>query len=85
MAPVWEAATAVERVRAYAAAVRRIMESAGDVFAVLAAAATTDPDVVGLAETTEQRRLAEAMVTQLLDDQQPSKPRRPQGETPNSS
>lgn len=56
MRPVWEAPTADERLRAYAAAVRRIMDGAGDVFAVVAAAATSEADVVELAETTEQRR-----------------------------
>ncbi len=56
MQPVWDAPTAVERLRAYAAAVRRIMDGAADVFAVVAAAATTDPDVVPLADTTEARR-----------------------------
>ncbi|MDP9441997.1 MAG: TetR/AcrR family transcriptional regulator [Actinomycetota bacterium] len=56
MTPVWEAPTAAERLRAYAAAVRRIMDNAGDVFTVVAAAATTDPDAVELAHQTEQRR-----------------------------
>lgn len=56
MRPVWEAPTAQDRLRAYAVAVRRIMGSAADVFAVVASAATTDPDAVELAETTEQRR-----------------------------
>jgi AcrR family transcriptional regulator len=56
MRPVWEAPTAAERLRAYAAAVSRIMAGAGDVFAVVTAAAATDPDVVELAATTEQRR-----------------------------
>jgi AcrR family transcriptional regulator len=56
MRPVWEAPTAAERLRAYAAAVSRIMAGAGDVFAVVAAAAGTDPDVVELAATAEQRR-----------------------------
>lgn len=60
MRPVWEAPTAAERLSAYAAAVRRIMDGAGDVFAVLAAAATIDTDVVELAQTTEQRRVAGA-------------------------
>jgi AcrR family transcriptional regulator len=55
MRPVWEAPTAAERLRAYAVAVRRIMDGAGDVFAVVAAAAI-DPDVVTLAEATERRR-----------------------------
>lgn len=56
MAPVWEAPTAAERLRAYAGAVRRIMEGAADVFTAVAAAATIDADVVEVAETTEQRR-----------------------------
>lgn len=56
MAPVWDLPAAAERLRAYAAAVRRIMDSAGDIFAVVAAAATTDPDAVELADQTEQRR-----------------------------
>lgn len=60
MQPVWHAPTAAERLRAYAAAVRRIMGGAGEVFAVVTAAAATDPDVVDLAETTEQRRRAGA-------------------------
>ena len=53
---MWEAPTAVERLHAYAAAVRQIMERAGDVFAVVTAAASTDPEIVPLAKTTEQRR-----------------------------
>lgn len=65
MQPVWEAPSAAERLHAYAAAVRRIMESAGDVFAVVAAAATIDPDVVELAQTTEERRRAGA--TSVVD------------------
>lgn len=56
MRPVWEADTAQERLRGYAAAVRRIMVSAGDVFAVLAAAATVDPEVADLAKVAEDRR-----------------------------
>jgi DNA-binding SARP family transcriptional activator/AcrR family transcriptional regulator len=56
MREVWEAPTAVERLHAYAAAVRQIMERAGDVFAVVTDAASTDPDIVPLAETTEERR-----------------------------
>ena len=60
MRPVWEAPTSADRLRAYAAAVRRIMESAGDVFGIVTAAATNDADVVELAETTEQRRRAGA-------------------------
>jgi len=60
MRPVWEARTAAERLQGYAAAVRRIMHGAGDVFVVVAAAATIDPEVVELADTTEQRRRAGA-------------------------
>lgn len=56
MRPVFEAPTAAERLRAYASAVSRIMLGAGDVFAAVTAAAATDPDVVELAATTEQRR-----------------------------
>lgn len=60
MRPVWEANTAPERLQAYATAVRRIMDSAGDVFAVVKAAATVDADAAQLADTTEQRRRAGA-------------------------
>jgi AcrR family transcriptional regulator len=56
MQPVWEAPSAADRLRAYASATRRIAASAGDVFAVLAAAAATDPDVVELAAAAEHRR-----------------------------
>lgn len=56
MQPVWDAPTAPERLGAYAAAVARIMQSAGDVFAVVTAAAATDPEVIELADTTEARR-----------------------------
>jgi AcrR family transcriptional regulator len=65
MRPVWEAPTAAERLQAYAAAVRRIMDGAGDVFAVVAAAAATDPDVVEFAQATEERRRAGA--TSVID------------------
>jgi AcrR family transcriptional regulator len=65
MRPVWDAPTAEERLRGYATAVRRIMDGAGDVFAVVATAATIDPDAVELAETTEARRRAGA--TSVLD------------------
>lgn len=65
MRPVWEAPTAADRLRAYAAAVRRIMDGAGDVFAVVAAAATSDPHVVELADATEQRRRVGA--TSVID------------------
>jgi TetR/AcrR family transcriptional regulator, regulator of autoinduction and epiphytic fitness len=49
-------ADASVRVRAYAAAVRRIHVGAADVFAVLRAAATSDPDLRELADTTDARR-----------------------------
>jgi TetR/AcrR family transcriptional regulator, regulator of autoinduction and epiphytic fitness len=56
MHQVWEAPTAAERLRAYAAACRGINDRAGDVFAVVAAAAATSTDIAELAETTERRR-----------------------------
>src|SRR4029453_17225411 len=49
MRPVWEAPDAAGRLRAYAAAVRRIMDGAGDVFAVVAAAPPLDPEGVARA------------------------------------
>lgn len=60
MRPVWDAPTAAERLHAYAAAVRRIMDGAAGIFAVVAVAATIDPDIVELADTTEARRRAGA-------------------------
>lgn len=56
MHEVFNAPSAVERLTAYAGAVRRINSSAGDMFIVLATAASVDADVVELAETTEGRR-----------------------------
>lgn len=56
MQAVWDAPSAEERLRAYASAVRRIAAGAGDIFAVLAAAAATDPDVVELAAAADRRR-----------------------------
>jgi AcrR family transcriptional regulator len=53
---VWEAPTAIERLEAYATAVARIMDAAGDVFVVVASAATVDPDAAELARTAEARR-----------------------------
>jgi AcrR family transcriptional regulator len=44
------------RLRAYAAAVTRIYQRAGDLFGALQAAAETDPGLVPLAVQTEQRR-----------------------------
>ena len=60
MHDVFNAPTASERLTAYAGALRRILDHAGDMFAVVAAAASIDPDVVELAETTEARRLTGA-------------------------
>lgn len=56
MHEVFNAPTAEQRLRAYAAAVTRIMAGASDMFMVVATAATVDRDVVELAETTEARR-----------------------------
>lgn len=68
MRDVFGAATAVERLSAYAGAVRRIMTNAGDMFNVVATAATIDPDIVDLAETAEARRLtgARSVVASVL-------------------
>ena len=60
MQPVWSGVTATDRLTAYAAAVRRIMAGAGDMFAAVAAAAAVDPQVADLAAVTEQRRRAGA-------------------------
>ncbi|MEO5723397.1 MAG: TetR/AcrR family transcriptional regulator, partial [Ilumatobacteraceae bacterium] len=56
MHDVFHAPTAPRRLSAYAAAVRRIMSSAGDMFMVVTAAATVDADIVDLAAVTEARR-----------------------------
>lgn len=56
MRQVWEAPSAVERLRTYAAVCRNISERAGDVFAVVTAAATTSSELAELAETAEHRR-----------------------------
>ena len=56
MRDVFGATSAAERLGAYAAAVRRIMEGAGDVFVVLSAAAAVDPEVAELATSAERRR-----------------------------
>ncbi len=56
MRDVLHAATAVDRLDAYAAGVRRIMTGAGDMFMVVASAAAVDAEVVQLAATTEARR-----------------------------
>lgn len=56
MHEVFHAPTSEQRLRAYAAAVTRIMINTGDMFMVVATAATIDPDIVELAATTESRR-----------------------------
>jgi AcrR family transcriptional regulator len=56
MHDVFHAATVELRLHAYAAAVARIMNTAGDMFMVVATAATADPEVVELATATESRR-----------------------------
>ncbi|MDQ1425591.1 MAG: hypothetical protein QOD72_3089 [Acidimicrobiaceae bacterium] len=56
MYAVFNAPSAVERLTAYAGAVRQILTRAGDMFSVVATAASVDADVVELAETTEDRR-----------------------------
>ena len=56
MHEVFHAATAARRLIAYAAAVRRIMSSAGDMFMVVTTAAKVDADIVELAAITEARR-----------------------------
>jgi hypothetical protein len=60
MAPVFNAPTAEARLRAYASAVRRIHDGAGDVFVVVAEAAGSDPEIEQLHETAEARRRAGA-------------------------
>lgn len=56
MHAVFNAPTAGERLRAYAAAVRMIQERAGDLFGVLELAASVDLDLVDLARETDERR-----------------------------
>ncbi len=60
MRDVWEAPTAADRLRAYASAVRRIMEGAAEVLVALDRAAAVDPELEALATTTEERRRAGA-------------------------
>jgi AcrR family transcriptional regulator len=55
MHDVWVAPTARERLSAYAAAVRRIMERAADLLIALEHA-SSDPELADLVATTEQRR-----------------------------
>lgn len=57
------------RLKAYAAAVAGIHERAGDIFTVVRAAAETDPELVPLAATTEQRRRDGAgRIVEALDE-----------------
>jgi AcrR family transcriptional regulator len=56
MRQVWEAPSAAERLRAYAAACRSTAERAGDMFAVVIAAAATNSELAELAATAEHRR-----------------------------
>jgi AcrR family transcriptional regulator len=68
MQAVWRAPTGAERLRAYAAAVRRIMSGAGPMFHVVAtagSAAPADPPLAALAAETERRRRAGA--TSVID------------------
>ena len=65
MHDVFNAATAAQRLRAYSAAVARIMAGAGEMFMVVATAATTDPECVALATITEGRRRTGA--TSVID------------------
>ncbi len=60
MHDVFNAATAAQRLRAYAAAVARIMAGAGEMFIVVAQAASIDPECADLATITEERRRAGA-------------------------
>lgn len=65
MHDVFNAATAAQRLRAYSGAVARIMAGAGEMFMVVAQAASIDPDCVDLATTTERRRRTGA--TSVID------------------
>lgn len=56
MRDVWEAPTGQDRLRAYAGAVRRIMQGAAAVLISLDRAAAADPELGALAATTEDRR-----------------------------
>lgn len=53
---VFTGSSAPERLRSYAAAVRLINERAGDLLGVVEVAASVDPDLVELAQVTENRR-----------------------------
>jgi AcrR family transcriptional regulator len=75
MEPVFSAPTGAGRLRAYAAAVRRIHEGAGEVFAVIARSAGTDAEVAELHELAEARRRAgAASVVAAVEDVAPLRP-----------
>ena len=75
MAPVFSAPTAEQRLRAYAAAVRRIHHGAGEVFAVLAQAAGSDPEVARLHDAAEaRRRTGAASVVAAVEEVAPLRP-----------
>lgn len=69
---VFEAPTGVERVAAFAAAIRRVMQSAGAVFRTAAQAAVADPDAAALWRVGEdlRQRDAAAFVAALHDASQ---------------
>ncbi|HET6950709.1 MAG TPA: helix-turn-helix domain-containing protein [Acidimicrobiales bacterium] len=69
MHPVFHGPTGEARLRAYAAAVRQIHDRAADVFAVVAGAATADPEASTLHEEAERRRRtgAASVVAALTD------------------
>ena len=75
MRVVWEGPTAEDRLRAYAGAVRRIMEGAGGVLVALDRAAAADPELATLAATTEERRRTGA--TAVIDSVREVAPLRP--------
>lgn len=56
MHDVFHAASGAERLQAYARAVALIMESAGQMFVVVGAAAASDPDLAELEQQTQHRR-----------------------------
>ncbi len=62
---VWTAPRAEERLDAYAKAVRRIMDGAGDALMALHHAGAVDPELEDLARTAEDRRRAGA--TNVID------------------
>jgi AcrR family transcriptional regulator len=59
-AAAYNAATGRERVRAYAAGARRVMESAGTAFRIAAQAAAADPEAAALWQTGQRLRLEDS-------------------------